>query len=59
MAKLAADRLDRGADATRLYKKILEGDPSDLLSLDALEKYFTANPAGVAPGPQNRIQLVP
>ena len=27
--------------------------------LDALEAYFTANPAGVAPGPQNRIQLAP
>ena len=26
---------------------------------DALEKYFQANPAGVAPGPQNRITLVP
>jgi 5'-nucleotidase len=27
--------------------------------LDALEAYFTANPAGVAPGPQDRIQLAP
>jgi 5'-nucleotidase len=27
--------------------------------LDALEAYFTANPAGVAPGPQDRILLAP
>ena len=27
--------------------------------LDALEAYFTANPAGVSPGPQDRIQLAP
>jgi 5'-nucleotidase len=26
---------------------------------DALEKYFRANAGGVAPGPQNRITLVP
>ena len=26
---------------------------------DALEKYFQANPAGVAPGPQNRITRLP
>jgi 5'-nucleotidase len=26
---------------------------------DALEKYFRANPSGVAPGPQNRITRVP
>ena len=38
MARLAADRLDRGADAARLYKKILDDDPKDLLALDALEK---------------------
>jgi 5'-nucleotidase len=29
------------------------------VDLDALEKYFLANPGGVAPGPQNRITLVP
>ena len=29
------------------------------VDLDALEKYFTANPAGIAPGPQNRISLAP
>lgn len=27
--------------------------------LDALEAYFTARPAGVAPGPQDRIRLAP
>ena len=29
------------------------------VDLDALEKYFLANPGGIAPGPQNRISLVP
>ena len=29
------------------------------VDLDALEKYFQANPAGIPPGPQNRIQVVP
>jgi len=38
MARMAADRLDRGADATRLYKMILEEDPDDAAALDALEK---------------------
>lgn len=28
------------------------------LDLDALEAYFQANPGGVAPGPQDRIQPV-
>lgn len=38
MAKLAAERLDRGADAINLYKQILELDPSAPGVLDALEK---------------------
>lgn len=38
MAKMASDRLDRGADATRLYKMILAEDPDDSGALDALEK---------------------
>jgi len=38
MAKLAAERLDRGADAVRLYKKVLEEEPAFLPALDALEK---------------------
>jgi 5'-nucleotidase len=29
------------------------------VDLDALEKYFKANPGGVAPGPQNRITRLP
>jgi tetratricopeptide (TPR) repeat protein len=39
MAKMAADRLDRGSDALRLYKAILAEDPDDAASLDALEKH--------------------
>lgn len=38
MANLAANRLDRGADASRLYKQILAEDPNDTGALDALEK---------------------
>ncbi|MBS2012098.1 MAG: tetratricopeptide repeat protein [Deltaproteobacteria bacterium] len=38
MAKMASERLDRGADATRLYKQILAEDPNDATALDALEK---------------------
>ncbi len=38
MAKLAAERLDRGAEATRLYKQVLEEDASAGAALDALEK---------------------
>lgn len=38
MAKIAAERLDRGADAARLYKMILAEDPDDASALDALER---------------------
>jgi len=38
MAKMASERLDRGADAARLYKLVLEEDPNDATALDALEK---------------------
>jgi tetratricopeptide (TPR) repeat protein len=38
MARLASERLDRGADATRLYKRVLEEDPGASGALDALEK---------------------
>ncbi len=38
MAKLAAERLDRGADAIALQKRILENDPSNAAVFDALEK---------------------
>ncbi len=38
MAKLAAERLDRGPDAVRLYKLVLAEDPGAAAALDALEK---------------------
>ncbi|MGO9708401.1 MAG: hypothetical protein ACLQBL_06045 [Polyangiaceae bacterium] len=38
MAKIAAERLDRGVDAAALYRKLLEEDPSAPGALDALEK---------------------
>ncbi len=38
MAKLAAERLDRGADAIRLQKQILDIDPTSVHVYDALEK---------------------
>lgn len=39
MAQLAAERLNRGADAVDLYKQILEIDPGRVEVLDALEKH--------------------
>ena len=39
LAQLAAERLNRGADAVELYKRILEVDPTRAEVLDALEKY--------------------
>ncbi|MEP7050833.1 MAG: tetratricopeptide repeat protein [Pseudomonadota bacterium] len=39
LAQLAAERLNRGADAVELYKRILEIDPTRADVLDALEKY--------------------
>lgn len=38
MARIAAERLDRGGDAARLYKQIIAEDPEDAAALDALEK---------------------
>jgi tetratricopeptide (TPR) repeat protein len=38
MARLAAERLDKGADAIALYKQILDIDPAAPGVLDALEK---------------------
>ena len=38
MAKLAAERLDRSADAIALYKKVLDLDPDAPGVMDALEK---------------------
>ena len=39
MAQLAAERLNRGADAVELYKNVLEIDPTRGEVMDALEKY--------------------
>jgi len=39
LAQLAAERLNRGAEAVELYKRILEIDPARGEVLDALEKY--------------------
>jgi tetratricopeptide (TPR) repeat protein len=38
MAKLAAERLDMGAQAVALYKRVLDEEPSSAAALDALEK---------------------
>ncbi len=39
MARIAEQRLDRGAEATRLYQQVLAEAPDDLPTLDALEKH--------------------
>jgi tetratricopeptide (TPR) repeat protein len=39
MAKLAAERLEQGAQAVKLYKKVLEEEPANTAALDALEKH--------------------
>lgn len=39
MAQLAAERLNRNEDAARLYREILDEDPSRVDVLDALEKH--------------------
>lgn len=38
MAKLAAERLDRGADALAIYKRVLEAEPAYAPALEALER---------------------
>src|ERR1700722_10305575 len=38
MAKLAAERLDLGAQAVALHKRVLDEEPSSAAALDALEK---------------------
>jgi tetratricopeptide (TPR) repeat protein len=38
MAKMASERLDRGADASRIYKLVLAEEPNNAVALDALEK---------------------
>jgi golgin subfamily B member 1 len=59
MAKLAAERLDRGADAARLYKQVLEEDPTDLGALDALERQAEREKdyATVAEALERRVEL--
>ncbi|HVW24349.1 MAG TPA: tetratricopeptide repeat protein [Polyangiaceae bacterium] len=39
MAQLAAERLNRGEDAARLYREILTDDPKNMAVLDALERH--------------------
>jgi tetratricopeptide (TPR) repeat protein len=38
MARLASERLGRGDDAARIYRQILEGDPSNTQALSSLER---------------------
>jgi tetratricopeptide (TPR) repeat protein len=59
MAKMASDRLDRGADATRLYKMIIAEDPDDAGALDALEKQAERDKdfATVAEVLERRVEL--
>ncbi|MBX3224301.1 MAG: hypothetical protein KF795_27550 [Labilithrix sp.] len=59
MARMASDRLDRGADATRLYKLILADDPDDAAALDALEKQAERDKdfATVAEVLERRVQI--
>ena len=39
LARLSAERLDQGAEAIALYKRLVEHHPDDTQALDALEKY--------------------
>ncbi|MEI7893215.1 MAG: hypothetical protein WCI05_08990, partial [Myxococcales bacterium] len=59
MAKLAAERLDRGAEACKLYKRILEEEPGALVALDALEKQAERDKdfATVAEVLERRVEL--
>jgi len=61
MGKLAAERLDRGADAQRLYKKILEEEPGNAVALDLLEKQAERDKdfATVAEVLERRAELAP
>ncbi len=60
MAVLAADRLNRGEDAVRLYKEILDLDPSKTEVLDALEKHAerARNWAVLAEALERRIEML-
>lgn len=61
MAKIAAERLDRGADAVALYRKVLEEDPASMPALDALEKQAERDKdfATVAEALEKRVDLAP
>ncbi|HEX7663450.1 MAG TPA: hypothetical protein VF407_03025, partial [Polyangiaceae bacterium] len=61
MAKIAAERLDRGVDALALYKKILEEDPASMPALDALEKQAERDKdfPTVADALEKRVSLAP
>ncbi|MEO8875407.1 MAG: hypothetical protein ABI461_07465, partial [Polyangiaceae bacterium] len=61
MAKIAAERLDRGADAIALYRKVLEEDPASMPALDALEKQAERDKdfATVAEALEKRVDLAP
>ena len=54
-----SERLDRGADASRLYKLILAEDPDDAVALDALEKQAERDKdfATVAEVLERRVEL--
>lgn len=61
MAQLAAERLNRGADAVELYKRILAEDPSRVEVLDALERHAERSKdwATLAEALERRVELVP
>jgi len=58
MAKIAAERLDRGKDAIEMYKRVLDEDPSAAAALDALEKQAERDKdfATVADALERRVQ---
>jgi tetratricopeptide (TPR) repeat protein len=59
MAQLAAERLNRNEDAARLYREILDEDPSRVDVLDALEKHAerTRDWATLADALERRVAL--
>jgi tetratricopeptide (TPR) repeat protein len=61
MAKLAAERLDLGAQAVALYKRVLSEEPSSSAALDALEKHAERDKdfATVAEVLERRVELAP
>jgi tetratricopeptide (TPR) repeat protein len=61
MAKLAAERLDLGAQAVALYKRVLDEEPASPTALDALEKHAERDKdfATVAEVLERRVELAP